>query len=96
MHCIEWNDIYHYFLRVPLVPVFSFGDHYLWEQSPNPKGSLVRKLQDSAQKIMDFALPLFHARGIFQYNYGLMPYRRSVHTVGKVSIYIIQSKRHIH
>jgi len=66
---------------VPLVPVFSFGDHYLWEQSPNPKGSLIRRMQDSAQKVMDFALPLFHARGIFQYNYGLMPYRRGVHTV---------------
>lgn len=66
---------------VPLVPVFSFGDHYLWEQSPNPKGSFTRTFQDKAQKIMDFALPMFHARGIFQYNYGLMPYRRPVHTV---------------
>ena len=70
-------------IRVPLVPVFSFGDHYLWEQESNPSGSRLRKFQDASQKLMQFALPLFHARGMFQYNYGLMPYRRSVHTVGK-------------
>ncbi|XP_002120879.2 2-acylglycerol O-acyltransferase 1 [Ciona intestinalis] len=66
---------------VPLVPVFSFGDHALWEQKPNPPGSLIRRFQDSSQKWMQVALPVFHARGIFQYNFGLIPYRRSVHTV---------------
>lgn len=66
---------------VPLVPVFSFGDHALWEQEANPPGSKLRHFQDTSQRLMQFALPLFHARGIFQYNYGLLPYRRSVDTI---------------
>ncbi|XP_076809753.1 2-acylglycerol O-acyltransferase 1-like [Clavelina lepadiformis] len=66
---------------VDLVPVFSFGDHELWEQEPNPPGSWLRKFQDFSQKWCTFALPMFHARGIFQYNYGLMPYRKPIHTV---------------
>uniref|UniRef100_H2Z8T5 Acyltransferase n=1 Tax=Ciona savignyi TaxID=51511 RepID=H2Z8T5_CIOSA len=75
---------------VPLVPVFSFGDHALWEQKPNPPGSFIRRFQDSSQKWTQVALPMFHARGIFQYNYGLMPYRRSVHTVVGEPIEIVQ------
>lgn len=71
------------FHRVPLVPVFSFGDHELWEQEENPKGSLIRAFQDKSQKLLTFALPIFHARGIFQYNYGLIPYRKCVNTIGK-------------
>jgi len=65
----------------PLVPVFSFGDHALWEQEPNPKGSRLRNFQDASQRLMQFALPLFSARGIFQYNHGLIPYRNPVDTI---------------
>lgn len=31
---------------------------------------------------MGVALPLFHARGVFQYSFGLMPYRKPINTVG--------------
>lgn len=27
-------------------------------------------------------MPLFHARGVFQYSFGLMPYRQAINTVG--------------
>lgn len=27
-------------------------------------------------------MPLFHARGVFQYSFGLMPYRKPINTVG--------------
>ncbi|KAM8953506.1 2-acylglycerol O-acyltransferase 1 [Pelodytes ibericus] len=64
-----------------LVPVFSFGENELFHQVPNPKGSLLRKVQERLQRMMGFALPLFHARGIFQYSFGLMPYRMPIHTV---------------
>lgn len=30
---------------------------------------------------MGFALPLIHARGIFNYDVGLLPYRKAVNTV---------------
>lgn len=65
-----------------LVPVFSFGENELFKQVSNPEGSLLRTVQDKLQKIMGFALPLFHARGIFQYSFGLVPYRKPIHTVG--------------
>lgn len=67
----------------PLVPVFSFGENDLFEQVRNPRGSWLRRVQHRLQKIMGISLPLFHARGIFQYSFGLLPYRRPVYTVGK-------------
>ncbi|NXL65230.1 MOGT2 acyltransferase, partial [Chordeiles acutipennis] len=65
----------------PLVPIFSFGENDLFEQVRNPKGSWLRQLQHRLQQIMGISLPLFHARGIFQYSFGLIPYRRPVYTV---------------
>uniref|UniRef100_A0A8C8S8W8 Acyltransferase n=1 Tax=Pelusios castaneus TaxID=367368 RepID=A0A8C8S8W8_9SAUR len=64
-----------------LVPVFSFGENELFHQVPNPRGSLVREVQERLQKVMGLALPLFHARGVFQYSFGLLPFRRPIHTV---------------
>ncbi|XP_014835042.1 PREDICTED: 2-acylglycerol O-acyltransferase 1-like [Poecilia mexicana] len=37
--------------------------------------------QNRLQSIMGIAMPLFHARGVFQYSFGLIPYRKPVHTV---------------
>uniref|UniRef100_A0A8D0BI69 Acyltransferase n=1 Tax=Salvator merianae TaxID=96440 RepID=A0A8D0BI69_SALMN len=65
----------------PLVPVFSFGENEVFDQVENPKGSWLRWTQERLQKIMGISLPLFHARGIFQYSIGLIPYRRPIHTV---------------
>uniref|UniRef100_A0A8C3FP87 Acyltransferase n=1 Tax=Chrysemys picta bellii TaxID=8478 RepID=A0A8C3FP87_CHRPI len=64
-----------------LVPVFSFGENELFHQVPNPRGSLVRAVQERLQKLMGLALPLFHARGVFQYSFGLLPFRSPIHTV---------------
>ncbi|XP_015726817.1 2-acylglycerol O-acyltransferase 1 [Coturnix japonica] len=64
-----------------LVPVFSFGENELFKQVANPRGSRLRTIQEKLQKIMGFALPLFHARGIFQYSFGLIPFRQPIHTV---------------
>ncbi|KAM6145271.1 2-acylglycerol O-acyltransferase 2 [Phoenicopterus ruber ruber] len=65
----------------PLVPIFSFGENDLFEQVRNPKGSWLRQLQHRLQQIMGISLPLFHARGVFQYSFGLIPYRRPICTV---------------
>ncbi|KAM9299990.1 2-acylglycerol O-acyltransferase 2 [Morus bassanus] len=65
----------------PLVPIFSFGENDLFEQVRNPKGSWLRRLQHRLQQIMGISLPLFHARGVFQYSFGLVPYRRPIFTV---------------
>ncbi|NXV56937.1 MOGT2 acyltransferase, partial [Molothrus ater] len=65
----------------PLVPVFSFGENELFQQVPNPPGSRLRRLQARLQRLLGVALPLFHARGVFQYSFGLLPFRRPIHTV---------------
>uniref|UniRef100_A0A8U8B498 Uncharacterized protein n=1 Tax=Geospiza parvula TaxID=87175 RepID=A0A8U8B498_GEOPR len=65
----------------PLVPVFSFGENELFLQVPNPPGSRLRRLQGRLQRLLGVALPLFHARGVFQYSFGLLPFRRPIHTV---------------
>ncbi|KAM5179988.1 2-acylglycerol O-acyltransferase 2 [Mantella aurantiaca] len=74
-----------------LVPVFSFGENELFDQVDNPKGSFVRMLQEKLQKIMGVALPLFHARGVFQYSFGLMPYRRPIHTIVGKPIQVVEN-----
>ena len=64
-----------------LVPVFGFGENELFDQVANPQGSIVRKIQNQLQNRMGFAIPLFHGRGIFQYNYGLLPKRIPIDVV---------------
>ncbi|XP_042315776.1 2-acylglycerol O-acyltransferase 2 [Sceloporus undulatus] len=66
---------------VPLVPVFSFGENELFDQVENPPGSWLRCTQEFLQRFMGVSLPLFHARGIFQYSFGLLPYRQPIFTV---------------
>ncbi|XP_078101015.1 2-acylglycerol O-acyltransferase 1 [Sander vitreus] len=74
-----------------LVPVFSFGENELFDQMENPSGSSLRKLQNRLQSIMGVAMPLFHARGVFQYSFGLMPYRKPIHTVVGSPVPVVQT-----
>lgn len=64
-----------------LVPVFSFGENDIYEQMPNEKGTTVYMLQKKFQTVFGFTLPLFHGRGLLNYNLGLLPYRRRIVTV---------------
>ncbi|PPQ85401.1 hypothetical protein CVT25_006397 [Psilocybe cyanescens] len=61
-----------------LVPVFSFGENDIYQQMPNEKGTTVYALQRKFQSMFGFTLPLFHGRGLLNYNLGLMPYRRQI------------------
>lgn len=65
-----------------LVPVFSFGENELFKQINNPEGSWLRIAQEKLKKSTGFTLPLCYARGIFQYNFGLVPYRKPIYTIG--------------
>jgi len=47
----------------------------------NNKTSKLRNLQDLLQKKLGFSLPLFQGRGIFNYDFGLLPHRRPITTV---------------
>ncbi|RKP10232.1 diacylglycerol acyltransferase [Thamnocephalis sphaerospora] len=64
-----------------LVPVFSFGENDIYDQLDNAEGTTVRMLQTRFQSIFGFTTPLFHGRGIFNYNMGIMPHRRPIHTI---------------
>jgi len=64
-----------------LVPVYSFGENDLFIQADNPKGSLIRSIQSYAKQFMGFSPPIFHGRGIFNYSFGLLPFRREINTV---------------
>lgn len=64
-----------------LVPVLSFGENELYEQLVPAGGGVVERLQMFVKRVAGFTVPLFHARGVFNYDVGLLPYRREVNTV---------------
>jgi len=58
-----------------LVPVFCFGENSTYYCAPNPVGSWLRSMQEMSLKILGFSLPVFHGRGMFNKNLGLLPFR---------------------
>ncbi|KAL0487084.1 2-acylglycerol O-acyltransferase [Acrasis kona] len=64
-----------------LVPIYGFGENELYSQAVNPDGSLLRRIQENLKSITSFALPMFYGRGIFLYDYGLLPRRVPLTTV---------------
>ncbi|KAI9033924.1 diacylglycerol acyltransferase type 2B [Phycomyces nitens] len=67
--------------KASLVPMFSFGENDLYDQFDNSEGSTIFKVQKKIQSIFGFTMPLFHARGIFNYNIGIIPFRHPITTV---------------
>jgi 2-acylglycerol O-acyltransferase 2 len=41
---------------------------------------------------MGFTVPIFHARGIFNYDVGMMPYRRPINIVAGRPVRVMQDK----
>lgn len=64
-----------------LVPIFSFGENELFRQAENPSGSPLRKFQEMVKQIVGVSPILFYGRGIFNYTFGLLPYRTPITTV---------------
>uniref|UniRef100_A0A4D5RZJ4 Acyltransferase n=1 Tax=Ixodes scapularis TaxID=6945 RepID=A0A4D5RZJ4_IXOSC len=64
-----------------LVPVFSFGENDIYYQAKNPPGSRLRRFQEKMKALTGFAPVIFHGRGIFQYNFGYVPFRERIATV---------------
>ncbi|KAJ7623639.1 DAGAT-domain-containing protein [Roridomyces roridus] len=75
-----------------LVPVFSFGENDIYEQMPNEPGTTVHMLQNKFKNVFGFTLPLFHGRGLLNYNLGLMPYRRQIVAVIGHPIHVTQTE----
>eukprot|EP01118_Nematostelium_gracile_P008991 TRINITY_DN3008_c0_g1_i3.p2 TRINITY_DN3008_c0_g1~~TRINITY_DN3008_c0_g1_i3.p2 ORF type:complete len:170 (-),score=55.74 TRINITY_DN3008_c0_g1_i3:7-516(-) len=65
----------------PIVPTYSFGENELYDQLDNPKGSLVRKIQDWMKNNLGWTMPFFNGRGVWNYNFGVLPRRTPLLTV---------------
>ncbi|KAF7879011.1 hypothetical protein EAF04_000211 [Stromatinia cepivora] len=75
-----------------LVPVLAFGENDLYDQFSADSHPRIHKFQLLVKKLMGFTIPLFHARGVFNYDVGLMPYRRPLNIVVGRPIKVVQSK----
>jgi 2-acylglycerol O-acyltransferase 2 len=73
-----------------LVPILAFGENDLYDQVDSVAHPWIHKFQMLVKKGMGFTVPLFHARGIFNYDVGLMPYRRAVNIVVGRPIKVVQ------
>ncbi|KAH8726186.1 diacylglycerol O-acyltransferase-like protein 2B [Phaeosphaeriaceae sp. PMI808] len=75
-----------------LVPVLAFGENDVYDQLDTESHPYVHKLQMLVKKVMGFTVPIFHARGIFNYDVGMMPYRRPINIVVGRPIRVVQDK----
>jgi 2-acylglycerol O-acyltransferase 2 len=76
-----------------LVPVLAFGENDLYNQVQLDEHPSIHKFQLLVKKFLGFTVPLFHARGIFNYDVGLMPYRRPLNIVVGRPIRVMQSSK---
>lgn len=76
-----------------LVPVLAFGENDLYDQFQLESHPKIHKFQLLVKKLLGFTIPLFHARGIFNYDVGLMPYRRPMNIVVGRPIRVMQSSK---
>ena len=76
-----------------LVPVLAFGENELYEQVQPDQHPGVHRMQLLVKKFLGFTVPLFHARGIFNYDVGMMPYRRPLNVVVGRPLMVQQQKK---
>lgn len=72
------------FCRAHLVPTYSFGENDVYRLAiTSPQGSTTRRIQRFLQRRFGVAPIIFLGRGIFNYDFGLLPYRKPITTVGE-------------
>lgn len=76
-----------------LVPVLAFGENELYEQVQSDSHPVIHKMQMLVKKALGFTVPLFHARGVFNYDIGIIPYRRPLNIVVGRPIKVVQSPK---
>lgn len=74
-----------------LVPVLAFGENDLYDQLQPQEHPFMHSIQMFILKVWKFTLPFLHGRGIFNYDVGLMPYRRPLNIVVGAPIKVRQS-----
>ncbi|KAK7745071.1 diacylglycerol O-acyltransferase 1 [Cytospora paraplurivora] len=76
-----------------LVPVLAFGENDLYDQLDPHTHPWLHNLQRHFLKVWKFTVPLLHGRGIFNYDVGLMPYRRPLNIVVGKPIKVVQADK---
>lgn len=76
-----------------LVPVLAFGENELYDQFSVEGHPWIRRGQNLLKRTLGWTLPLFHARGVFNYDVGLVPYRRAVNVVVGRPIQVKQNRK---
>ncbi|KAI4133920.1 MAG: hypothetical protein LQ347_001955 [Umbilicaria vellea] len=76
-----------------LVPVLSFGENNLYDQVQADAHPAIYKIQMAVKRTLGFTIPLFHARGVFNYDYGMMPYRRPLNVVVGRPIKVVRHEK---
>uniref|UniRef100_A0A0A9XCV1 Acyltransferase n=3 Tax=Lygus hesperus TaxID=30085 RepID=A0A0A9XCV1_LYGHE len=64
-----------------IVPVYGFHENDLYDQVPNPPGSLLFRIQEWIKKKTGLAPIIPIGRGVFQYSFGIIPRRAHVTSV---------------
>lgn len=64
-----------------LVPVLCFGENDLYQQWGPQDHPRFRRLQMKALAYLGFAVPVLRGRGVFNYDFGVLPQRRPINVV---------------
>uniref|UniRef100_A0AC34RDE0 Acyltransferase n=1 Tax=Panagrolaimus sp. JU765 TaxID=591449 RepID=A0AC34RDE0_9BILA len=64
-----------------LVPMYNFGENCTYHQVENQRGTKLRNFQSKFKQYCGFSPPFFMGRGIFNYSFGLLPYRTPIFSV---------------
>ncbi|ODN05324.1 2-acylglycerol O-acyltransferase 1 [Orchesella cincta] len=71
----------------PLVPVFSFGENEIHSQYPNPKGSILRTVQEFIQSWIGIPPAVWYGTG-FVIDFGPFPYAKPITVVVGAPIHV--------
>ena len=64
-----------------MVPVLAFGENNLYSTLIPKKGTWLYRLQRGVKRWAGWTVPVFWARGVLNYDVGIVPFRKSVDVV---------------
>ncbi|KAL6944944.1 hypothetical protein ACO0QE_002386 [Hanseniaspora vineae] len=67
--------------NVGLVPIYAFGENDVYTVVDVKEDSILHKFQLWSKRTFGFTIPIFFARGIFNYDWGLLPFRKPINLV---------------
>ncbi|AAS51366.1 ACR140Cp [Eremothecium gossypii ATCC 10895] len=74
--------------NVNLVPIYAFGETDCFNVLDTGNESYLRKFQLWIKKTYGFTIPFFFARGVFNYDFGFLPFRNPINVVVGKPVYV--------